>query len=80
MNSQGPEVTEHVSGRCHSHEKDRPLWALFLLVLARSFPEGRRITDAKNRVTKHLQHSEIFQESPKPFLINPILPENPHAI
>lgn len=29
MNSQGPEVTEHVSGRCHSHEKDRPLWALY---------------------------------------------------
>lgn len=28
MNPQGSEVTEHVSGKCHSHEKDRPLWAL----------------------------------------------------
>lgn len=74
MNPQGPEVIEHVSGRCHSHGKDRPLWALHV------FPEGRRITDDKNTVTKHLHHSRLFQESPNLFLINSVLPENLHAI
>lgn len=82
MNPQGPGVTEHVSGRCHSHGEDRPLWALHFSLLWQGAFLKAEDSQMPKIVTKCLQCSELFQESPKLFifLINSILPSNLHAI